>query len=583
MKRFLTGTALLFFLAGPAVNSAYGQESVEAIFNRLLGYYHYPHRMVQETNDHHPKCGLERTCQLLDNWNKFTEAQKQQLRTAFSTLQTQKDRIIGHYHFYYDTTGNDAAALLDAGFNPVPGSAEQFIDSAGVIFNNVWHTEIEVLHYSPPPLNDTDGTYHVYVHDLDAGLYGQTDPDPNPVYTGTPPRYKTQIEIDNDFSPYEKYYSYGLSALEVTAAHEFHHAIQFGSYGYWGDADRYFNEITSTWMEDVVYNDVNDYYQYQSNDFQFFSQFGRPDVRFTLSDGSIEYSRAVWGKFIEKRYSPDLMRRTWEFIRQVPSIMAIDRALQTAGSSIREAFLEFAFWNLNAGPRCDTVRYYTEGKNYPPMRLDSALYIPPAGSFTGSIGTVASGYVTFCLLAKPSDSTMCGIGKNHMTAIISNINLLDTSSSISYLNWGAYSDQPRAYTYNLSQSGSGGAKHLSNNLYGLLKVPDIINWNTQESVPPVIGDITVFPNPYRIGQNQAIWFQFPSIPREQSAALSVYSSSVRSVFSGTLPVIYFRPLEPALRWDGKTSTGSSLPTGVYFYSITIDDETRLGKFAVIHK
>ncbi len=574
---------ILGCVLAPLTSLVSQEQQVDAVFHRLLAYYRHPHATVQGVENLRGKCGLERTCLLLDNWSKFTETQKQQLRSALAMPQTQKDRIIGHYRFYYDTTGSEAASLLDSNFNPIPNTAEHYIDSAGAIFNNVWHTEIDLLHYLPPPLNDTDGTYHVYVHNLDPGLYGVTDPDTIPVYTGTPPRFRSQIEVDNDYKPFENYYSYGLAALEVTAAHEFHHAIQFGAYGFWGDADRYFSEITSTWMEDVVYNDVNDYYQYLSNNYQFNSQFGRPDLRFTLANTSIEYSRAVWGKFIEKRFSPAIMRRTWEFIRQVPSLMAIDRALQTAGSSFREAFLEFAFWNLNAGPLCDTARFYSEGKNYPPMRLDSSLYIPPEGSYSGSMGTVASEYVTFCILNRPSDSTLCGIGTNHMTAVISNINLSDTSSSSSYLSWGAYSDQPRTYAYLLSKTSSGGAKHLSNNLYGTLVVPDIANWNTQESVPPVVDDITVFPNPYRTGQNQAIWFQFPSIPLQQTAQLSVYTSSVHNVFSGSLPVVYFRPLEPALRWDARSANGSPLPTGVYFYSITVDDQTRMGKFAIIHK
>jgi hypothetical protein len=560
------------------------QESVQSVFDRLVQYYRHPQRTPMQVKSVRGKCGLERACELLDNWKRFSDLQQRQLRIALAPAQSQKDRVIGHYHFYYDTSGTDAAQMIDSSFNPIPNSADRYIDSAGVIFNHVWHTEIELLHYSPPPLDDSDGTYHVFVHNLDIGLYGQTDPDPDPIDAGTPPRFKTHIEIDNDYLPSEDYYTYGIPALEVTAAHEFHHAIQFGSYGFWGDQDRYFYEITSTWMEDVVYTDINDYYQYQSNDFSAFSQFGRPDLRFTLSDGSIEYSRSIWGKYIEKRFSRDLMRTTWQFMRQVPSIMAIDRALQTAGSSFREAYLEFAFWNLNTGPQCDTTRYYSEGKNYPTMRLDSALYFPPNGSYYGSVQTAGSGYITFCLNLKPSDSTLCGIGTNHMSAIVSNIDLHDTSTNSDYRVWNAYSDNPQNYTYQVSNTGTTGSKHLSNGLYAtLLNVVDIQNWNTQESVPPIINDMAVFPNPYRTGQSPAIWFAFPSIPQQQTADLTIYSSSVQLMFSGSLPVIYARPLEPALRWDGRTSGGSTLPTGIYFYSITIDDQTRTGKFAVIRK
>jgi len=76
--------------------------------------------------------------------------------------------------------------------------------------------------------------------------------------TQIPERWTSDIDIDNDFIG-SKYNAKGIQALRVTAAHEFHHAIQYG-YGWWGE--RYPYELTSTWMEDVVYTDVNDYYQY---------------------------------------------------------------------------------------------------------------------------------------------------------------------------------------------------------------------------------------------------------------------------------------------------------------------------------
>jgi len=80
---------------------------------------------------------------------------------------------------------------------------------------------------------------------------------PNPVdlISGTQPeRYSSNIDINNDFIG-SSFFTKGIQALRVTAAHEFHHAIQFG-YGWWGSDERYAYELTSTWMEDVVYTDV---------------------------------------------------------------------------------------------------------------------------------------------------------------------------------------------------------------------------------------------------------------------------------------------------------------------------------------
>ena len=46
----------------------------------------------------------------------------------------------------------------------------------------------------------------------------------------------------------------------MTIAHEFHHAIQFGYYQ--GSDSIWWQESTSTWMEEVAYPEVDDYLQY---------------------------------------------------------------------------------------------------------------------------------------------------------------------------------------------------------------------------------------------------------------------------------------------------------------------------------
>jgi hypothetical protein len=127
-------------------------------------------------------------------------------------------------------------------------------------------------------------------------------------------------------------------------------------------------------MEDVVHDDVNDYYQYLSNTIDQTSQFSYPYVRFTKKDYSIEYSRAIWGKFIEQRFSRDVMRLVWNRIPQMNALGALNAALADAGSSFRQAFLEWGLWNMNTGPNADTSAYfYNEGRAYPAMRMNTLM------------------------------------------------------------------------------------------------------------------------------------------------------------------------------------------------------------------
>jgi hypothetical protein len=512
------------------------------------------------------KCGLSLQFQILENWGRFSEEERGPLRTLMTTPSTQTDRIIGRLHVYYDTTGANAPALLDGANQRLPGTAEAYVDSLGRIFNHVWSFEIDNLGYSAPPLGP-DSAYPVWILQLAPGLYGQTIPDPVPVSAGPPPRFGSHMEVDNDFQE-SQYYSRGMSGLEVTLAHEFHHAIQLGAYGFWGNEELYFYEITSTWMEDVAYTDVNDYYQYLSNNLIQTSQFSTPDIRFTKSDQSIEYSRAVWGKFVEKRFSRTMMRRTWELMREVSSLGALDRALAESGSSLRSAALEYAYWNFNTGPGSDTSRYYTEGRNYPPMHIAATLdYLPPEASFRDSIQAISSAYYKFCILSSPGDT--CGKG-NTMFVIVSNVNVP-----------GGHSDQLFPFTYVLSGAATEGAKPLNNGLYATLNVADPGFWSTQESAPTLIQDVFVFPNPFQVEGGRLLWFRFPSQPQSTTASLSVFSSGMRRVYSRELPVLAFRPLEPAISWDGRTDRGEDIATGVYFFVITVDDKEFIGKFSAI--
>ncbi|HEV8538597.1 MAG TPA: MXAN_6640 family putative metalloprotease, partial [Bacteroidota bacterium] len=341
------------------------------------------------------KCGLRISFEIMKHWKDFSELQKQRLAQLFAQPERQKRRTIGRFTIFYDTIGTNAPALIIPARTPcqrIAGTVEAYIDSVGKFFNAVWNYETDSLGYAAPPVQD-DNTYWIDVHELNAGLYGQTffgpsnSFDPDPIDPGPPPRFRTYVEVDNDYCTGENYYSRGMAGLKVTAAHEFHHAIQLGSYGYL-PGDLYFYEITSTWMEDVVYSDVNDYYQYLVNAPCGYpcSQFSTPDVHFTEYNGSIEYSRSIWGKFIEKRYSRDIMRYTWEGMRQsMTSIPAIDGALEGIGSSFRQAFLEWAWWNLNTGLTADTIKYYTEGRKYPSMDTTVVNYTPPQRIINDSI------------------------------------------------------------------------------------------------------------------------------------------------------------------------------------------------------
>jgi len=480
---------------------------------------------------------------------------------ATSPAAFQASRVIGRFRFSYDTTGTDSPALLDGTGARIPGSHDAFVDSAGAIFNAVYATVTGVLGYGDP-IQPAQNYYDVNI--FNSVYYGETVPETQ-IGFSTPSRWITHINIDNDF---QYFYSAGLVGLRVTAAHEFHHAVQFGVYGYWS-TDIYFMELTSTWMEDVVYDSVNDYYQYLRgpggpSGYSQRGQFAQPDFSFLKTNGLIEYSRAVFGKFIETKYSRDLMRRAWELIPTSIAITALDRAFSERGTSFREAFTLWTVWNSHTGPEADTLLYYTEGREYPPIRTKPRVdYVSPGRSIIDSMYTTAAAYYPV------------GVGDTVMSVIVINYRTAGTPVIV-------------PFSYDMADAGDITYRELENNLFVRLNVQDPANWEAIESVPtqvqPVIfPDVTPAPNPFRPGVAAMLNFHIPRYGAPGSVRLKILSVAMEEMYDGSLNLRpdLSSPVVQVAEWNGADRFGRQIAGGVYMYILTVDGEEHTGKFAVV--
>ena len=123
----------------------------------------------------------------------------------------------------------------------------------------------------------------------------------------------------------------------MTFAHEYNHILQFGYDAY---QDPWFAEATATWMEDQVYNGINDYLRYVR---RWVKLWETP-----LTANSIkEYGSAVWNQWLARRYGPEIIRKAWAgAIDAKPggfSVASYERALRSGGpSDFSHDFARFA-------------------------------------------------------------------------------------------------------------------------------------------------------------------------------------------------------------------------------------------------
>jgi hypothetical protein len=138
-----------------------------------------------------------------------------------------------------------------------------------------------------------------------------------------------------------------LVALQATAAHEFNHSIQFGWGALFGGnaPDHTFIEGGATWMEDEVFDDANDNYNYlwpvfpdDMGDYQGSPTRSPYEYWITWRGLTEPYGTGVPGG------GEDVMQRFWELTSkgQAGGLEALDRSLDAEGTTLAAAYHAYA-------------------------------------------------------------------------------------------------------------------------------------------------------------------------------------------------------------------------------------------------
>ena len=478
----------------------------------------------------------------------------------------------GHFRVHYDTEGVNAVSRKDADANGIP----DYIDLTLAILDSTWVLEIEQLGYNPPPSdNDLGGgdEYDVYVIELGGGrsYYGFTYPG-----TFSATTY-SHLEIDNNYTDLGYKQTSGLDALRVTIAHEFHHAIQFGYYAKFDGS--WWQESTSTWMEEVAYPHIDDYLQYLT---YFLSEPQR-----ALNSGPYgslhTYGSVIFSLFLDQRYSRELNRLIWEELGQRESVNLdhFDRVIrQVEQGGLDVVMGEFAVWNYFTNNRY-RGEYYAEADKYPtvPTRdiavdaeavvRDTSLVVEATGSvYLRLEPQLRAGGVDLFFDANQE------AWRRHLLLVgPDSISVqLVSEPTVRITSWDQFDEIVLVAT---SAERTGLA---SQHFFTAQFDPNLTNPDQPAALATLLKPN--YPNPFRPGQHPHTRLAFDLAFPSRKTRLALFTANGTLVWEQDLGERAARA-DHAVLWDGRNLAGNPVASGIYHLLLETDGTAAKRTLAVV--
>ncbi|MEG8946143.1 MXAN_6640 family putative metalloprotease [Rosettibacter firmus] len=515
-------------------------------FLRIKGIESDRRYVTTISDSNYIKCGFGIVSSVRLNYDKFTPKQKIILSQFFTRPTTDASFVTrsGLFRIHFNKAGihspkydlNELARAIDSAYN----------------------YEVNILKYPPPPKDFGEGgddKYDIYIQNLTGGLYGYTENETeigNRIYT-------SYIVIDNDFSDT---YTKGIDGAKVSVAHELHHAIQIGNY-ILRNEDQFFHELTSTAMEEFVFDSINDYYSYMP------SFFNNPQRAFAYNDG---YNLAIWDIFLKERFGFDIIKRSWELFRNERALNAMADAISEYGSSFKNEFALFGQWIFFTNYRTVPNKYFEEAENYPLIKPSLIMeFIQPTTTVEINSEPVSSNYLVFINNSEAVPDTFVAIIAN--TDITQGVDSPGSKLNLKYI---------------LSNQNFKGEKKIIDNYYSkiecdnpfLLTESNILNNRLINEGQISTTDIAyAFPQPFMYSKDDFIYF-----PAERTksgyAELYVYSVNMDLIYSGEHKI--FSSDKTVIKWNALNNDMKKLASGIYFYFVKSGDILNKGKFVVIN-
>lgn len=627
-KVFFLVLFILIFQNVQAEEQKLSEAYEQGLIERVKGVFS---RGATKETFENPICATPIFLEVKANWDRLSIETRKILkpyttRPTFNFTEYTYDTPQGHFRIHYTRQGDSAVfePNVDANFNGLP----DWVDACAGVLEHVWDTEIGVLDYNQPPKdgwypdtmdNGGNDKYDVYLLALKDYLgYTQEEAfiSPNSVSV------TSYIVLDNDYVDWHDHSQ--IEWLQVTFAHEFFHAIQMGYDGteYESENDQgkwYWMEMSSTWMEDIVYDNVNDYVRYLGSFFKHpewslktfsYSRIINDIVRDSVYHA---YGGCIWPIFLSERFDTNIIRNIWEECAKVPGNNAIDCypeecsggksatdiALEARGSTFEDAFREFTVWNYFTANRARTQLFYSEGDLFPEVKADThktyPVSVPSPPLLPGNLG---SNYVVFVPDPELKEGGIkidfdghSGDYVYNVSAVGYNPSLLDPFETTFLLN--PYTQTGTAEIYNW------------NTYIEIIMIPIVVKRNPNISwtyeyhaiydstlhgeshLPQEDKVLQNYPNPFVIEtESDLVYFPFvlASPSRVRIDILTMAGERIKTIIpkhDPKLAIGEYLDKNLAMPWDGRNEEGEYVSSGIYLYMFRTDRTTVVKKLAVI--
>lgn len=465
----------------------------------------------------------------------------------------------GVFEFHYDTTGTHAVSAEQTLQGAMDAGIPDYIYKAAFAADSSYRYQVEELGFT-----DFKKAEPYKINFRNFGFYGTT----------TSSGSTTFITIHSSFIGFpENTHPEGnsLGALYVTLAHEIKHAIQYEANRWRGSAGSFnWIEMDATLMEEIVFDDVNDYYNYlfDTNDPDQPSSssiFGDPQ---SPTPGA--YYHITWMLYFAEEYGTEFWADVWDVIEsnpEIPFIDAIEQSLAVRSKSFGRNHVLNHLWHLGSGSTfADASFGFREREYYPDPFIEFDLFtIPDSLSQTG-LRPLGANYIR-------ANAPNTAIGQP-------NIRLESSAPGVGIGVIGLFSDGSAREELFLNQSS---ALQQVQTQWNWNELQDlyiaVVNTNRNRSadytltLESMLPDEVIlarnYPNPF----NPTTRIEF-SINSTENVRLDVFDSIGRRV-----ETLLNRQLNEGFHFVD--FDGSALASGVYFYRITTKYQTITQKMLLV--